>query len=95
MKDENFKLRGYNTYIYKKDNNIQTRMIGTIKFESECDIKQRFDLQFPNYPLISFKLNLRNSKNIIFSGLYRTWSNNQKEELKNICNIIDVAAQEE
>ena len=66
MAYENYKIDGYNSYIYKKDSgNDKTRLLAIIKFEIECNIKKQLDLQLLNYQVVGFGLHLKDISSIM------------------------------
>ena len=43
------------------------------------DVSQQKHLNISDYPIISLEIKLKNNKNGIIPGLYRTWGANQEK----------------
>ena len=52
-----------------------------MKDELWNDVSIRRDLDIQNFPIISIEISIKNQKNLVVTGVYRTWSKDQENEL--------------
>ena len=94
--DSNLKILNYTIIIHNKTSeNYKMRLIALVSEDIYNDIAIRRDLDIENYPVISLELTVKNQKKIVISGIYRTWSKSQKNDLDEICSVFDTIGDED